>query len=569
MANSCQRNDVLSPGSTYPAITVTVDVSATTASPQVNTASVSGGGSDAAQATDSTIINPATLPVILSLNRTALAFAASASVSAITPSQDTLLGMTGASNNWTAVSNSAWLSAPPALGKGAVTLTVSIVPSALPAPGSYTGRITINAAGATNGPLVINCTLAVKAATSAPFGSFDTPVSNATVAGNIAVTGWALDDIGVKSVTLWRDPVGPEPVHSNGYVYIADALFIAGSRPDVEGLYPTFPSANRAGWGYLMLTNGLVTLSGPKGNGVYKLHAIATDQEGNQFKLGTKTITVDNLNSKKPFGTLDTPAPGETISGTFLNWGWAMTPQPGFIAVDGLNVWVGVDGVNFAHPVYGIKRNDIAASFPGYANSDTGVGYYQLDTTRFSNGLHNIGWLIYDNLNRGDGVGSRFIQIQNSVAAGSGDPEPALQAERAYHLRAARLQHPVAPAAGYPAFRKGYDLNAGLVAIRQAGDGLLEPIELEELDRLEIHLAGGQQWTAALRVGNELRELPVGSTFDAEGAIFYWQLGPVFLGEYLLEFQGDDGTVLPVRIRVAPPSHSRVIDRGLRGQHRD
>ena len=67
---------------------------------------------------------------------------------------------------------------------------------------------------------------------------------------------------------------------------------------------------------------------------------------------------------------------------------------------------------------------------------------------------------------------------------------------------------------------------------------------------MEIHLAGGQKWTAALRIGDELRDLPIGSTFDVEGGIFYWQPGPAFLGEYMLEFHAEDGTVLTVPVRV-------------------
>ncbi|MBL0158269.1 MAG: hypothetical protein IPP47_14370 [Bryobacterales bacterium] len=102
----------------------------------------------------------------------------------------------------------------------------------------------------------------------------------------------------------------------------------------------------------------------------------------------------------------------------------------------------------------------------------------------------------------------------------------------------------------YPAFRRGYDLDAALTPVRQGGEGLLAPVEIPELGHLEIHLAPGQAWTAGLRVGDELRELPIGSTFDAEGGIFYWQLGPGYLGEYLLEFRAIDGTVLPVPVRV-------------------
>ncbi|MBL0159605.1 MAG: hypothetical protein IPP47_21215, partial [Bryobacterales bacterium] len=147
----------------------------------------------------------------------------------------------------------------------------------------------------------------------------------------------------------------------------------------------------------------------------------------------------------------------------------------------------------------------------------------------------------------GDGIGSRFFNIQNGATGASADPGN--PSERAIHLRKARLQRPVPPVDGSPAFRKGYDLQESLTPIRQAGEGLFEPVELRELDRLELHLPSGQQWTAALRVGDELRDLPIGSTFDPEGGIFYWQLGPAFLGEFALEFRAADGTLLPISVR--------------------
>ena len=61
--NSCTRSDVLLGGASYPAITVTVNVTANASSPQVNQVSVSGGGSATASATDSTtIIAPPVAP---------------------------------------------------------------------------------------------------------------------------------------------------------------------------------------------------------------------------------------------------------------------------------------------------------------------------------------------------------------------------------------------------------------------------------------------------------------------------------------------------------------------------
>jgi uncharacterized repeat protein (TIGR01451 family) len=55
-ANACTRGDALNGGASYPAITVMVKVAANASSPQVNQASVSGGGSATANAADSTPI---------------------------------------------------------------------------------------------------------------------------------------------------------------------------------------------------------------------------------------------------------------------------------------------------------------------------------------------------------------------------------------------------------------------------------------------------------------------------------------------------------------------------------
>jgi uncharacterized repeat protein (TIGR01451 family) len=59
VANTCSRSDVLGPGASYPVITVTVNVAGNAVSPQMNSVSVSGGGSAGSGATDSTVITPA------------------------------------------------------------------------------------------------------------------------------------------------------------------------------------------------------------------------------------------------------------------------------------------------------------------------------------------------------------------------------------------------------------------------------------------------------------------------------------------------------------------------------
>jgi uncharacterized repeat protein (TIGR01451 family) len=56
---TCTRTDTLAGGSSYPLVTVTVDVDATALSPQVNVVSLAGGGSATLTAMDSTIVDPA------------------------------------------------------------------------------------------------------------------------------------------------------------------------------------------------------------------------------------------------------------------------------------------------------------------------------------------------------------------------------------------------------------------------------------------------------------------------------------------------------------------------------
>jgi hypothetical protein len=55
-ANACSRSNSLNPGASYPPITVTVNVAANAASPQVNQVTASGGGSPSASASDSTLV---------------------------------------------------------------------------------------------------------------------------------------------------------------------------------------------------------------------------------------------------------------------------------------------------------------------------------------------------------------------------------------------------------------------------------------------------------------------------------------------------------------------------------
>ena len=285
------------------------------------------------------------------------AISASGSVTAQTSAQVLRLSQSGgAAVSWTATSNQPWLVVSPTSGSGPRDLSVTVFPGGLPTPGTAAGTVTFALTGAGNTVAPVNVTLATGVAGSSvsPFGTVDTPLANATgVVGAIPVTGWSLDDVEVASVFVCRAPVVGESAPADGrcggtaQVFLGEAAFIDDARPDVAAGFPAFPRNYRGGWGYMVLTNMLPG----QGNGSYSLSVYAQDREGYQVALGTRTITCNNAQATRPFGTIDTPSQGGTASGAaYVNFGWALTAMPKFIPNDGSTITVFVDGVAVGTP---------------------------------------------------------------------------------------------------------------------------------------------------------------------------------------------------------------------------
>ena len=401
------------------------------------------------------------------------------------------------------------------------------------------GVVTINATGAANSPQMIQVQISTTTA-SGPFGSFDTPLNNARgVSAAIAVTGWALDSIGITKVDIWREPVGPEPP---GLKYIGDAIFVPGARPDVAQSFSTYPSANNAGWGYLLLTNFLPNANGARGsgNGMYTVHALAHNLAGATIHLGARAITVDNTDATQPFGNIDTPAQGATVWGNaYVNFGWALTPMPAMIPTDGTTITINVDGVTVGHPTYDQFRGDIATEFTGFANSNGAIGFAYIDTTKFTNGLHTISWNVWDNEIRGNGVGSRFFKVLNVASSTTSSPAPSSPAE-ASPLTANELVELSPKGAFTQSARR----------LSPIADEVLS-MEVEEMDLIQVPLGA----TSGYMVANGQRQpLPIGSTL--QGGVFYWQLAPVFLGEYDMVFERPGAGPTHLRVVVRPKTYS-------------
>jgi hypothetical protein len=297
----------------------------------------------------------------------------------------------------------------------------------------------------------------------------------------------------------------------------------------------------------------------------------AFDQEGYQTWLGSRTITATNASAIEPFGAIDTPAQGETISGSsYANFGWVLSRVRRADPPGGGSVSVYIDGVVVGSPVGWTSRSDLNALFPGYPGLSTALGVFGFNTLAYNNGVHTIVWVVHDNAGVGAGVGSRYFNIFNSsgsltmASAGSAMRPAGPDLGRRVEDLGGRV------VAASVDVREGFGLTTPLRQAGRALDGTPRVSSMER-DRLEIRLAGnrpasaGVEYAGYLVVDGELRELPVGSSFDPSRGAFYWQPGLGFVGNYDLMFvgHGADGVRerIPVRVTLQDRASTALASR--------
>jgi hypothetical protein len=349
--------------------------------------------------------------VPLTLSRSKLDIGATTTGTSTPPQVVRVGGAPGESPAWTATASDSSLDLVTAADGR--SFSVALKPGTYPA-GTVTSTITVTPSepGYAAATLSVTVTVSLPGTTHPPLGAVDTPVDNATVSGEVAVTGWAVDDVGLASVAVCRAPMTGEPQNpaacgGQPLVFIGNAAFVSGARPDVLAQFPDQPMNDQAGWGYMLMSNMLPN----GGTGTFTLSIVASDVDGHSVVIASRTIVAQNATATIPFGTIDTPGQGATVSGTVVNFGWALSRT--LIPFDGSTIDVLVDGVVVGHPAYGYSRADIDALFPGYPNSGHAVGAFVLDTTTLTNGVHSIAWIVRDIGGGTQGVGSRFFTVAN------------------------------------------------------------------------------------------------------------------------------------------------------------
>jgi len=488
-------------------------------------------------------------------------------VTQATPAQRMMVTQTATGSvAWSVTTSNSWLRVSPTSGTGTAPITVTVAAGALNT-GTYNGSVTVRPTGTTTNLVVpVRVRVYATGTTTAPAGVIDTPQNGlANVAGAIAVTGWAVDDVGVSRVDIYRDAVGSET--PGAHVFLGSAAMVAGSRPDVQNLFPDHPLNYRGGWGYMVLTNMLPDLVNGRatgGNGSFRFHAFAIDLENRATYLGSKNFTANNSASAKPFGSIDTPAQGGTASGSaYMVFGWALSPRA-TIPTNGSTITVFVDGSAVGHPVYNNYRADIAGMFSGYTNSNGAVGYFPLDTTRLANGTHTISWVVTDNQGNTEGIGSRYFAVQNGTSTMTAAAvESSTLAEGTHGTalgQSVDTVYEVPPDYSLIEVAKAASDDPTPQTVFPEWTGAIE-VKTQETEPIELRLANqfdeaGGTYEGYVVASREMRPLPIGSSLNTHSGVFKWQPGPGFVGSYELVFlrtlKSGVKTRIPVTITISP-----------------
>jgi hypothetical protein len=144
----------------------------------------------------------------------------------------------------------------------------------------------------------------------APFGELELPGENQPMNGVFPVTGWALDDTGIRFIEIIVDGVSVGNA-VNGI-----------HRPDILHRYPSNPDAEYSGFVKMLNTTRWA-------NGLHVLAIRLVDEDNTSRIIGTRYVQTFNVSyNLPPFGAIDWPIPNHIMyaKGCSDPGGWSAPP---------------------------------------------------------------------------------------------------------------------------------------------------------------------------------------------------------------------------------------------------
>lgn len=231
--------------------------------------------------------------------------------------------------------------------------------------------------------------VATAASAAPPFGHFDGKVGGGTGGtGVIGLTGWALDDDGVRAVDIFVDGVA-----------VGRAAY-GRNRPGVTRHFSGFPDSDAAGFGFALDSTRFL-------NGLHEVQARVTTESGERRFLNPVALEFTNTTALlDPFGEIEFPRPNAELYG---NCDLASSPRRlnsvlGWVldaGVEQRDMGVGyvellIDGAIFANSrvdcfysssgenrgptdCYGLRRLEIERQYPTLPNAPLSGFRFVLD----------------------------------------------------------------------------------------------------------------------------------------------------------------------------------------------
>ena len=248
------------------------------------------------------------------------------------------------------------------------------------------------------GPQAVRRALACPSQT---LGSIDVPTDGATVSGYVQVIGYALDGNTVSNVDVFVD--GTDDANR---VTTAGGANINLPRPDILQAFPQYAGTPGQYPGYRASFKASNFSNGP-----HTIYVGVTDMTGCQYFLPPRAVNIDNTLNQPPFGNMDFPQPDGSVAanGVLTVAGWALDDRK----VDLVDL-VG-DGLLERQAVTGIFRADIAADFPDNPDAIVSGFVLNIDSTRYTNGVHTVSARAVDDQGQQGFLGSARIQVFNNA----------------------------------------------------------------------------------------------------------------------------------------------------------
>ena len=183
-------------------------------------------------------------------------------------------------------------------------------------------------------------------------------LDRAQVSGAVAIGGWALDDLEVARVLIYREAPfaggACEPRLS-----LDGSVRAWGTARRSSSAYPTMPRNDRAGFGFMILTNMLPNQS----NGLIP-HSCGGS--GCRSSLDPARVTDDLLLQRLRHSAVLHNRHASTELDyrlqNYLNFGCALTPQPAMIPTDRSSIQVIVYCAPVFNPTYNLFLPDVVRS---------------------------------------------------------------------------------------------------------------------------------------------------------------------------------------------------------------